>query len=45
MSGIISIVDCVRIPDGGIAQVRAISKNEYGIRVKRKGSKDHIINK
>jgi len=29
-------VDCVRIPDGRIAQVRTMSKNEYGNKCEKK---------
>lgn len=41
ITGIISSGDCVRIPDGRIARVRDISKNEYRLRVRRKNSKNH----
>ena len=33
--------DCVKIPDGRIARVRDMSKNEYRVRVRRKNSKNH----
>lgn len=33
--------DCVRIPDGRVARVREIGKDEYKIRVRRKTSKSH----
>jgi hypothetical protein len=33
--------DCVRIPDGRIARVRDVSKNEYRVRVRRNDSKNH----
>jgi hypothetical protein len=41
LSGIINSGDCVKIPDGRIARVRDISKNEYRVRVRRKNSKNH----
>lgn len=33
--------DCVKIPDGRIARVRDIIKDEYRVRVRRKTSKSH----
>ncbi len=36
LSGIINSGDCVKIPDGRVARVRDISKNEYRVRVRRK---------
>jgi hypothetical protein len=33
--------DCVKIPDGRIARVRDMSKDEYRVRVRRKNSKNH----
>jgi hypothetical protein len=41
MLEIISPGDCVRIPDRRIARVRDVSKDEYRVRVRRKGSKYH----
>lgn len=41
LEGKINCGDCVKIPDGRIARVRDISKNEYRVRVRRKNSKNH----
>ncbi|MGB8936559.1 MAG: hypothetical protein WCC17_15805 [Candidatus Nitrosopolaris sp.] len=41
LEGKINCGDCVKIPDGRIARVRDISKNDYRVRVRRKNSKNH----
>jgi hypothetical protein len=33
--------DCVRIPDGRIGRVRAVTGSQYKVRVRRKTSKTH----
>ena len=41
MTKVINAGDCVKIPDGRIARVRDICKNEYRVRVRRKKSRYH----